>query len=189
MSDFFNKRSFKYFIAFLIPFLILIAMISRPLLTTYLGSELIIKTKPVDPRDLFRGDYVSLSYEINDIDFTLLDSNLQSRLDPNDYTSFDFLNQEKIYVILEAYENYYRVHSASIDKPNQKLYLIAKYQYPIWGNETPSKYNGISVRYNLDKYFVPENTGQSLEEKSREGALFAKIKIYKGYSLLVDIIE
>jgi uncharacterized membrane-anchored protein len=39
----------------------------------------------------------------------------------------------------------------------------------------------------LDKYFVPEGTGKSLEEFSHKGNLLAKIKVYKGYGQLIKI--
>jgi len=32
------------------------------------GTEMILRIEPVDPRDLFRGDYVTLNYEISTLD-------------------------------------------------------------------------------------------------------------------------
>jgi uncharacterized membrane-anchored protein len=32
------------------------------------GEKIMLRVEPVDPRDLFRGDYVSLSYEISSLD-------------------------------------------------------------------------------------------------------------------------
>jgi uncharacterized membrane-anchored protein len=29
-------------------------------------EEVLLQTRPVDPRDIFRGDYVTLSYDISD---------------------------------------------------------------------------------------------------------------------------
>ena len=50
------------------------------------GDKVVLKTMPVDPRDLFRGDYVNLTYEITNL---LLDS--QSKKP-------DFLPGQPIYV-------------------------------------------------------------------------------------------
>jgi uncharacterized membrane-anchored protein len=36
------------------------------------GTRIILKTQPVDPRDLFRGDYVRLSYDISSLDVSHL---------------------------------------------------------------------------------------------------------------------
>jgi uncharacterized membrane-anchored protein len=34
------------------------------------GEEVLLKTLPVDPRDLFRGDYVILRYDVSRVDTT-----------------------------------------------------------------------------------------------------------------------
>jgi len=36
------------------------------------GTKIILKTQPVDPRDLFRGDYVRLGYDISSLDVSQL---------------------------------------------------------------------------------------------------------------------
>jgi len=50
------------------------------------GDKVVLKTTPVDPRDIFRGDYVNLTYEITNL---LLDSQSQKP---------DFLPGQPIYV-------------------------------------------------------------------------------------------
>src|ERR1019366_3838972 len=35
------------------------------------GKVVLLETRPVDPRDLLRGDYVTLNYKISDVRFTL----------------------------------------------------------------------------------------------------------------------
>ena len=42
-----------------------LAMMVRPLMTLTTGETILLRVVPVDPRDLFRGDYVILSYEIS----------------------------------------------------------------------------------------------------------------------------
>jgi uncharacterized membrane-anchored protein len=54
------------------------------------GDKVILKTAPVDPRDIFRGDYVNLTYEITNL---LLDS--QSKQP-------DFLPRQPIFVNFET---------------------------------------------------------------------------------------
>jgi uncharacterized membrane-anchored protein len=39
-----------------------------------LGEEILLKTAPVDPRDIFRGDYVNLRYDISTIDIVNISS-------------------------------------------------------------------------------------------------------------------
>ena len=54
------------------------------------GDKVVLKTSPVDPRDIFRGDYVNLTYEITNLDIA------------GDLQNPDFLLGQPIYVNLET---------------------------------------------------------------------------------------
>lgn len=54
------------------------------------GDKVVLKTTPVDPRDIFRGDYVNLTYEITNMDIA------------GDSQKPDFVPGQPIYVNLEA---------------------------------------------------------------------------------------
>src|SRR5258708_2650618 len=45
--------------------LVLIAMIAIHAAPYLVGERIVLKVVPIDPRDVFRGDYVILGYEIN----------------------------------------------------------------------------------------------------------------------------
>jgi len=192
----------KFIISLLIPVLILAAMTVQPLLTLFLGQEVKIKTQPVDPVDLFRGDYVILSYEINDLKISQFPELDKIKESLGDYDQSKKYLNKKVYVTLKEANGVYTVETAGFDKPQDKLYLAGKINYffnkrpaaPI--NDSESVKEGekfvpdtAKVEYQLDKYFLPENTGHKLEELSRQGQLIATIKIYKGYALLISVKE
>ena len=58
-------------LAIIFQILLIIAMLAYALMPLYLGKEVKVRVKLYDPRDLFRGNYVSLSYDFSDF------SNLQ----------------------------------------------------------------------------------------------------------------
>lgn len=61
-------------------------------------------------------------------------------------------------------------------KPSDTLYLTGQtYGYPYLNEDN---------MMNLDRFFVPENTGTELEELSQQGQLVAHIKVKNGYALL-----
>ncbi|WZL73536.1 GDYXXLXY domain-containing protein [Clostridiaceae bacterium 35-E11] len=187
-----EKRGYRYATVFFILFLILAAMTVQPMMTNVLGEEIVIQTKPFDPRDLFRGDYVQLDYAINEISLEKLGDEMIKLKGEEPYASFEGLRKEKLYVVLKKTGKLYGVDQVTLKKPKTGIFLKAKYSYPLWedrSKEQNVKVKGIRVTYTLDKYFVPENTGKALEEKARKGELFAKIKVYKGYGLLKEIIE
>ncbi|TCO76923.1 GDYXXLXY domain-containing protein [Marinisporobacter balticus] len=192
MKKLIKKRGFKYLVSFLILFFILFAMTIQPMMTDLQGEEILIKTKPFDPRDLFRGDYVQLHYEINDISLEQLDNEILKLKDQEEYNIFKNLEGKKLYVRLKKNRKFHEVDGVTLIKPKEGIFLVAKYKYALWDENKEyknSNVRGINVDYTLDKYFVSENTGDELEKKARNGEVFVKVKVYKGYSLLKEIVE
>lgn len=196
MKKIFKKRGFKYLVAFLVPFTILIAMTIKPITTNALGEEILIKTKPFDPRDVFRGDYVQLDYEISEVPLEKLDKEILNMKDKheNEYEDFINLRKKDIYVVLKKDNDFYVIDKATLKKPSNEIYLKGKYRYPIYKEQSKEEdkgkvdIRGIRIDYTLDKYFVPENTGKDLEKAAIKGEVVGRIKVYKGYSLLKEVI-
>lgn len=184
LNNFHNKKSSKYIVGFLILFIILLVMIIKPTMANLFGEDILIKTEAYDPRDLFRGDYVRLQYEINEVDIELFEDNIINHIDDETY-DYDYIRDKKLYVTLDKDTTYHHVKNVSLEKPTEGLYLIAEYDYPI---KEDGKLVGIRLYYSLDKYFVPENTGSALEHKLRESNATARIRVYNGYALLKEII-
>ncbi len=104
------------------------------------GREVLLKTVPVDPRDLFRGDYVVLSYDISRIDTRVPDA---------------FSLGAPIYVLLGLEGPYSVVSGIQHQPPKDGLFLKGQVQ----------EVNGTTVRvqYGIESYFVPEGQGRRLE--------------------------
>lgn len=130
-----------------------------------MGEEVVLETAPVDPRDLFYGDYVNLGYEITELPRHLLRGQDEELSDIELY-------DRPVYVQLERKENDVTFVASNVylhkkDVPNGSLVLQGRI-------ESVNKQT-VWLRYGLERYYVPEGTGLELEEK-REGML-VKIKI------------
>lgn len=79
----------KFIVLVLLQVLLLAGMIVYRANWIASGERILLRTVPVDPRDVFRGDYVSLNYEISTINL--------DELAVNEH----FKRNEKVYVILE----------------------------------------------------------------------------------------
>jgi uncharacterized membrane-anchored protein len=62
----------KFVIAVCLQALLLVGIIGYREYRLNIGFRVLLKTAPVDPRDLFRGDYVRLSYDISTLDLERL---------------------------------------------------------------------------------------------------------------------
>lgn len=122
------------------------------------GEEVLLKTRPIDPRDLLRGDYVILTYEISTLDLNSLQS---------DYK--DFKIGDKIYVSLKE-EDVYGIVSSTHENPPDGLYIK--------GNVKDVSGSILNVEYGIESYFVPEGKGHEIERYSGRG-LDVKVSVDK----------
>jgi uncharacterized membrane-anchored protein len=141
-----DKKRFLLLIS--VPAIVILIFLCVNLYTLHFGQEIILKTAPIDPRDLFRGDYVTLSYEI-------------SRIDLNDIPyDANFLSGETIYACLSKKEKFWTIDSVSHTKPNLNENFVC-----MKGRVTSSYNNRISVEWGIESYFVPEGKGQLIERQ------------------------
>ena len=112
------------------------------------GKVVLLETRPVDPRDLLRGDYVTLSYKISDVPLSLFSPALTSGLAPG----------ETVYVALEQRGQFHEVVLASTNRITPADYrVVLKGRSRTWWNGAAQ--NTLHVDYGLERYYVREGTG------------------------------
>jgi uncharacterized membrane-anchored protein len=175
-----TKSLAKRLAIFSIPLLILVGMTVSPMMTFYSGEEVQLKTAPIDPRDLFRGDYVTLSYEIEKISKEKVDEAVLEAIAKEPKRG---VKEMRVYTILKANSSgIFEAERVVLQKPIHGTIFIEG-TYNLW------QYSGdeLYISYNLDKFFVAENTGMELEKGSREGSAVATVKVRNGHSYLTDV--
>lgn len=123
-----------------------------------------LRTAPVDPRDLFRGDYVILSYPFSQA----------WRADggglPSDYSGPVFvpLTKAKDGKLSEP-------GKLLLQRPAEGPYLQGTAQHGI-------------MRFGIEQYFVQEGKGLRFEDAARRRHLIAKVSVPKdGQAMVVDL--
>lgn len=140
-----NKK--KLFIAIgFFWFIVIAGFIGIKEYTLKSGTIVMLKTMPVDPRDLFRGDYVILRYEMSNI-----------QLNKINHDAKNYESGSTVYVELEP--------SDSVVKPVKIYSQLPKDKLSIKGVVKNSSENTISVEYGIESYFVPEGKGRDIERK------------------------
>lgn len=121
------------------------------------GHDIWVKPAPVDPRDLFRGDYVIFSYDFSRYHL--------KQPPPAGYPG----NINEVYAILSNQNgDYYELDYFSIQKPEDTNIIYLK------GKTLERLQEGATITYNIESYFVPEGEGKEYEN-------------YIGNDLLVNI--
>ncbi len=111
------------------------------------GTVVLLETRPVDPRDLLRGDYVILSYKISDVALDLFTPSRPTSLAPG----------QTIYVALEPRGQFHEAVRASTDpiRPAAGQVVIKGHKRAWWDAAAST----VRIEYGLERYYVREGTG------------------------------
>lgn len=118
------------------------------------GTPISLKTVPVDPRDLLRGDYVTLRYEFSTLEASLIEG-------PWPAMSGD----ATLYVVLapsgDGYWHPLRARFQQITPdPGEVVLRSLPFHFEL-ATDRPAT---ISAEYGLERYYVPEGQGKELEQ-------------------------
>ena len=127
------------------------------------GQEITLQTRPVDPRDFLRGDYVVLAYDIS----SLKAGELARTPSPG--------RRADLYVKLAPDEaGFYRAMSV-----HREPVPVSGREVLIRGRTTSGTRCGtaeqrlfcetLQMRYGIEKYFVPQGEGIAIESSRNEG--------------------
>jgi uncharacterized membrane-anchored protein len=142
------------------------------------GREIVAEVIPVDPRDLFRGDYVVLGYGFS-----------RDAIDVPAGT----VEGDTLYVTLKpaAAPDQWEVVSASTTytQPADPAQVVLK---GITGYTTIGGGDGVPVkaqmRYGIESYFVPEGTGRPLEQQVRDKKISAVLAVGKSGDVAIKAL-
>ena len=140
---------------------VLAAMVIDRTLLLKNGREIVLPIVPVDPRDLFRGEYVRLGYDISNVPAMLLVGPAPAR-------------NAAFYVTLEKNPQGgwtpVKVTAAIPNETNPDRVVLkarSRLPYPM----------STRVNYGIESYFVPERQGRRLEDLAREKKMAARVAV------------
>jgi uncharacterized membrane-anchored protein len=138
------------------------------------GQEVKLKTVPVDPRSLFRGNYARLRYEISNIKAEDINKLKTPR------------HGEIIYIKLKAEaDGLYAYDGVSLNRPQNAVLIRGRVQT----NRGMSRSGNYQVKYGIEAYFAPKEKAMALERKLRNKGL-AKVMVAKnGKATLKEILS
>ncbi|MFA7415310.1 MAG: GDYXXLXY domain-containing protein [Rhizobium sp.] len=146
------------------------------------GAEVVLKTVPVDPRDLLRGDYVVLSYDVSTIPDTSIVGKRPS---------------EPAWVTMSVRlkpgpDGYWAVAEASFGDlaPQEGTTILRTKRFHFDHSASGGNYN-LRVDYGIERFYVPEGAGMALEEARNMEKMAVVARVGSGGSaqirhLLVD---
>jgi uncharacterized membrane-anchored protein len=147
------------------------------------GREITVDVIPVDPRDIFRGDYVVLGYPF---------ANPQTGVDAETVTlpKGTHMNAAVYVTIGPDGSSWKRIaidreYPAAVAPEN----VVLKGRVDtVWPGAEGQPANG-RIRYGIESYFVPEGTGRELEQLVREKKIRAVLAIGSDGTAAIRALE
>ena len=127
------------------------------------GQVVYLRTAPIDPRDLFRGDFVRLQYEINSVRAEQLDPALRTA--PSEQK-----RHEIMYTRLQpAGEGLYESAGTTTTRPIEGIFIRGRTE-----DQWRMGWRGAGhtfVKYGIEQLFVEQGSGNAIEERrgTRDG--------------------
>jgi uncharacterized membrane-anchored protein len=143
------KKQWKVYSAVVLQLVILLVVASSFYLTDIFGKEVRLKTEPVDPTDLFYGDYVILQYDIQTLPLKLWEGNNPIK------------EHKRVYVVLKEEGNVYEAKAIYPDKPKvskDEVVMVGRFEYL-------QDHANVYLTYGVEKYYIKEGTGKAIEDQ------------------------
>jgi uncharacterized membrane-anchored protein len=156
-----RKKTSLFFYGLLIAQLLFLLLIAASYYgVDWVGKEVRLRTAPVDPRDIFYGDFVYLNYEISTLSMELWKGEEAPE------------HGDTVFVVLRREGSTHEAVAVYPKKPPiQKGEIILKGKLQRWF----SPQNQLGIVYGFERYYVPENTGRHIEEQWENIVVVVKV--------------
>ena len=176
----------RYLVAAILPLCVLLAAPMRPALILALGEEVRLATVPVDPRDLFRGDYVTLRFAVEEIPLASFDVVSGGRA-ASGVTGGPEPAEMKLakdwYVSLNRdASGIFSPEGVGTSPPVGRPYLRGTFRAASGGSVARLDFGP-----GLERFYLRENTGRALEDAARKGRIEAIVKVWRGMPVIVSL--
>jgi uncharacterized membrane-anchored protein len=139
---------------------VIAGMLLKAMLPLWTGKEIELRVTPRDPRDIFRGDYVALTYEFSRVNLDSL---------PNDIPEdAEFFYGDVLFVELKPSRGYYVPAGVWMSPPqNDVTFLKAIVEYNVLSRQFSGGGQILDLKCGIESYFTDRETARKMEEQLR----------------------
>ena len=156
-----NKLLILFAILFQIISVASIAFTKESILLT--GEQITLQTAPIDPRDIFRGDYVKLKFNLSSIPFHQLEKEIKKH---------GLKKGQKVYLSI-AVDQYglAQAEKLFLNPPDKEVYLTGyvtshwpyKNYEPDSEDDCNENKHPVNVKFGIEQYYVEQGQGKVME--------------------------
>lgn len=148
-------------VAILLQCVLLILMVADRMQILRGGREVTLQTQPVDLRDLLRGDYVVLRYDISQLPSGALAGKPAAERNPVVFVKLA-PNANGLYEAVS-------VHAEPVTVTAPEVLIRGRVSYSCGSGRTFC--DKLTIKYGIESYFVPEGEGKKLEQARNQQKL------------------
>jgi len=173
-----SKRSISWLLALAAVFIQIAFILSiqvRKEWSLRSGKKITVKIVPVDPRSVFRGDYIILNYEFSRLSLGKIM-----------HDKAGLRRGQRVFVTIAKTNGEWQAVAASSEHPGKAGTdeIILRGSVTGW----PSG-NSTEVNYGIESYFVPEGKGKQIEKDIARRMITAELSVdKKGYASVCKIL-
>lgn len=130
------------------------------------GTEILLKTAPIDPRDLLRGDYVTLNYDISAVPLSTLTGEIPKQ--PGEETLSVRLRKQD--------DGFWAIAESSFGDLPPAPDSVVLLSLPFY-NFATKRDDTVRVDYGIERYYLPEGEGRALETARNDGRVSIAARI------------
>ncbi|MET3336871.1 MULTISPECIES: GDYXXLXY domain-containing protein [Bradyrhizobium] len=164
VSEFWQRipKAALFAAAVLLQCVLLVLMVADRMQILREGTEVTLQTQPVDPRDLLRGDYVVLRYDISQLPAGALAGKPADARNPVVFVKLA-PNADGVYAAVSA-------HAEPVPVTAPEVLIRGRVNYSC-GSNVRTFCDRLTIKYGLESYFVPEGEGGKLEQARNQQKL------------------
>ncbi|MGV8937096.1 MAG: GDYXXLXY domain-containing protein [Allorhizobium sp.] len=131
------------------------------------GENVLLKTLPVDPRDLLRGEYVILTYDISTVEAARV-------VGPRP----EVTGTQRLWVRLgKQPDGFWTVQEASFEKLPLVDQTVVMQTQPFSYLADPKGEYSLYVKYGIERFYLPEGEGKALEQARNEAQVSVAVSV------------
>lgn len=184
----------RYWLAVLLQLALIAALIAVHGYTLATGRPVLLKTAPIDPWDPFRGQYLSLTYEI---------SRLEQGKVPME--GLPYRHGQQVWVTVRQGDTYWNAVAVATSRPGNKEVAAGdvvlggrvQWAYPVTPAPQPAIQSSpqpaqplqpeimrVFIRYGIEQFYVPEGEGQKIERNRQVQLVVEAVVDSRGRAVL-----
>lgn len=126
------------------------------------GTEVLLRIRPVDPRDFLRGDYVVLTYDVSQINGSMIG---------NAPEGMTVTEEGPIYVrLIRGADNHWTAVSANLGSAPSTPAATGEIDIRGWvpGGWSFARDASVRIDYGIERFYLPEGEGLAIQNDIRE---------------------